>query len=77
MNVRIVGIEILEIANNISEYSYKGKIAFMPGNEGTGMSDKQKHICDEFVYISQYGNGTASLNVNVSVSIVLHEYNKL
>ena len=31
-------------------------------------------LCDSFVYISQYGVGTASLNVAVAASIVLHHY---
>lgn len=31
-------------------------------------------LCDRFVYIPQYGAGTASLNVAVAASIVLHHY---
>ena len=42
-----------------------------------GLNDKQKLICDDFVYIPQYGDGTASLNVNVATSIVLHEFSRL
>lgn len=38
------------------------------------MSERQKSFCDSFVYISQYGGGTASLNVTVATSIVLHRY---
>jgi len=38
------------------------------------MSQAQKDICDEFVYIPQYGNGTASLNVNVATALVLHNW---
>ena len=38
------------------------------------MSDKQKSICDGFIYIPQYGTGTASLNVNVATGIVLHQF---
>lgn len=38
------------------------------------MSEKQKACCDSFVYISQHGGGTASLNVTVAASIVLHRY---
>ncbi len=30
--------------------------------------------CDAFVYIGQYGTGTASLNVAVAASIVLHHF---
>ena len=45
-----------------------------PMSQGIGMSEPQKLICDEFVYIPQYGNGTASLNVNVATALVLHHY---
>jgi hypothetical protein len=31
-------------------------------------------ICDHFVYIPQFGDGTASLNVAVAGSIVLHHF---
>jgi hypothetical protein len=31
-------------------------------------------LCDRFIYIPQYGPGTASLNVAVAASIVLHNF---
>jgi hypothetical protein len=31
-------------------------------------------VCDAFVYIPQYGAGTASLNVTVAASIILHNF---
>jgi tRNA C32,U32 (ribose-2'-O)-methylase TrmJ len=46
----------------------------MLGNEGTGLNERQMRACDSFAYISQYGVGTASLNVAVAASIVLHHY---
>ena len=46
----------------------------MLGNEGSGMSEKQISLCDDFVYIEQYGTGTASLNVTVAASIVMHHF---
>ncbi|KAJ8420336.1 hypothetical protein Cgig2_012620 [Carnegiea gigantea] len=42
--------------------------------KGTGLSTKELEICDFFVYIPQYGCGTASLNVTVAASIVLHHF---
>jgi hypothetical protein len=51
-----------------------GPTAFMLGNEGQGMSPKQMSLCDSFVYIPQHGEGTASLNVAVACSIVLHHF---
>jgi tRNA C32,U32 (ribose-2'-O)-methylase TrmJ len=38
------------------------------------MSAKQLKLCDRFVYIPQHGPGTASLNVTVAASIVLHHF---
>ena len=38
------------------------------------MNEKQMRLCDGLVYISQYGRGTASLNVCVATSIVLHSF---
>lgn len=42
--------------------------------QGTGLSAKECEMCDFFVYIPQYGCGTASLNVTVAASIVLHHF---
>lgn len=42
--------------------------------QGTGLSPKECEICDFFVYIPQYGGGTASLNVTVAASIILHHF---
>ena len=42
--------------------------------QGTGLSHGQVQLCDAFVYIQQYGAGTASLNVSVAASIVLHHF---
>jgi tRNA G18 (ribose-2'-O)-methylase SpoU len=38
------------------------------------MTQQQMDICDGFVYIPQYGPGTASLNVACAASIVLHHF---
>ena len=79
--VRILGVEIDESSLNL-EYddpfssisSSSGGVAFMMGNEGSGMTKKQMSVCDGFIRISQHGGGTASLNVSVAAGIVLHRY---
>ena len=51
-------------------------IALMPGNEGTGLSQTAKDACTGgFVYIPQYGSGTASLNVCVATTLILFQFN--
>ena len=47
---------------------------YRQGNEGDGMSEEEKSICDHFVYIPHFGNGTASLNVTVAASVVMYNF---
>ena len=70
----IFGVEIVDGAASVADDPWEGNAAFFPGNEGDGLSDQQMAICDRFVYIPQYGPGTASLNVAVATSIVLHRF---
>ena len=71
---RILGVEIVESAVPIESHPFDGNTAFIMGNEGDGMTPNQKAICDGFVYIRQHGTGTASLNVAVAASIVMHHF---
>ncbi|GAV63361.1 SpoU_methylase domain-containing protein [Cephalotus follicularis] len=70
----ICGVEIKEGAFAVNQHPFKKSTAFLLGNEGTGLSSKECEICDFFVYIPQYGCGTASLNVTVAASIILHHF---
>lgn len=70
----ICGVEIADGAVAVNQHPFKRSTAFLLGNEGTGLSAKECEICDFFVYIPQYGCGTASLNVTVAASIVLHHF---
>nr|XP_023898083.1 uncharacterized protein LOC112009960 [Quercus suber]POE53821.1 trna (guanosine(18)-2'-o)-methyltransferase [Quercus suber] len=70
----ICGVEITDTAVAVNQHPFKKSTAFLLGNEGTGLSAKECEICDFFVYIPQYGCGTASLNVTVAASIVLHHF---
>lgn len=87
--VRIYGIEITDDAEPIMKYDPDtGKMkfpfdrtwaqgaAFVFGNEGMGLSEKQRSICDEFVFVPQTrgGGGSASLNVACAASVVLQAY---
>jgi TrmH family RNA methyltransferase len=74
LNVPIIGIEIDDSAVSVIDYEPGESYALLPGNEGTGLSDKDKGQVDKFVYIPQYGHGTASLNVHVATTLVLHRF---
>ncbi|PIA44715.1 hypothetical protein AQUCO_01700363v1 [Aquilegia coerulea] len=70
----ICGVEITHDSLPVTQHPFTKSTAFLLGNEGTGLSAKECGICDFFVYIPQYGCGTASLNVTVAASIVLHHF---
>lgn len=74
-SIPLVGVEIIEGAQSVMDDPFTHSIAFMPGNEGTGLSKRQKSISNSFIYIPQYGVGTASLNVYVATTIILHRFN--
>lgn len=90
--VRIYGIEIVPDAAPIMKYDrdtgvvtfpfdrqYSGA-AFIFGNEGAGLSTKQREICDEFLFIPQTrggtkdGGGSASMNVACAAAVILQAY---
>ncbi|DBA00238.1 TPA: hypothetical protein N0F65_007882 [Lagenidium giganteum] len=73
-NIRIAGVEILSSARSLLEMPFSGHTAFMMGNEGSGMNTTQIAVCDDFIYIPQYGGGTASLNVSVAASIIMQTF---
>lgn len=80
LGIKVMGVEIdpsaldVEDTDKCFECAGGGGIAFMMGNEGTGMNQKQMSLCDGFIKISQYGGGTASLNVSVAAAIVLQRF---
>lgn len=74
-SIPLVGVEIIDSAKSVLDNPFTQSIAFMPGNEGTGLSKRQKEISDSYIYIPQYGVGTASLNVYVATTIILHRFN--
>lgn len=73
--IKIVGIEIGNGARSLHKPgAFEGDTVLVPGNEGDGLIEPLKSICDYFVYIPQYTNKTASLNVAVATSIMLAEF---
>ena len=48
----------------------------MFGNEGGGLSERQREACDIFVHIPQFASGMASINVACASSIILFSFAK-
>ena len=53
----------------------KEKFALVMGNEGSGVKEEIKDLCDENLYIKM-NNEVESLNVAVATSIILYEFNR-
>ena len=74
-NIKIVGIEIGDNARSLHKAgAFEGDTVLVPGNEGDGVIEPLKSMCDYFVYIPQYTAKTASLNVAVATGIMLAEF---
>lgn len=57
---------------NVKSLKEYGKICIIVGNEGKGVSDNIKKLCDKQLYINM-NNKCESLNVGVATSIILYE----
>jgi tRNA G18 (ribose-2'-O)-methylase SpoU len=73
-HIYVCGVEIGETSVPIQNMMFKGDTLFILGNEGAGMNNKQKELCDDFVYIQQYTRKTGSLNVAIAASIIFHHF---
>lgn len=76
-NCQLVGVEICDAAHSIMTYPFDAtrNYAFLFGNEGGGLSPRQRALCDCFVYIPQYApEGMASINVACASAVVLQRF---
>ena len=72
--IKTIGIEIGKNSIPIQNFIFKENYLFILGNEANGMNQKQKNLCENFVYIQQYSNKTGSLNVAIAASIIFHHF---
>jgi tRNA G18 (ribose-2'-O)-methylase SpoU len=70
-----VAIEINNEASFLDEFVFPDKVAIIVGNEGAGLSIPFLSNCDHVVTIRQFGD-VGSLNVAVSASIAMYEFNR-
>jgi len=59
----------------IEQIKFPSKTAIVMGNEGQGVKEEIKELCDEYLYI-QMNEKCESLNVGVASSIILYELSK-
>lgn len=76
-DIFICGIEIMESATSVASYQFQEALnyCFLFGNEGGGLSQKQRDVCDKFLYIPQYAaGGMSSINVACASAIILSTF---
>lgn len=69
----VYGTDVVN-GNNIRDIDISSKISLVIGNEGRGISDKVKKLCNKFIYIDM-NDMCESLNASVAASILMYEVN--
>lgn len=69
----VYGTDVVN-GNNIKNEDIPSKVAIVIGNEGRGISDSVKELCNKFIYIGM-SDGCESLNAAVAASILMYEVN--
>ena len=69
----IYGTDVVN-GNNIKNEDIPEKMGIVIGNEGRGISDKIKRLCNKFIYIGM-NESCESLNASVAASILMYEVN--
>ncbi len=72
--VSIVAVEQTERSQNYKKYIPKGNVAFIFGNEITGVEEEVLAVADAHIEIPMHG-AKESLNVSVCAGVVLFHYN--
>ena len=70
LGYKIVGTDVNE-GIDVRDIS-KENVAIVIGNEGSGMSDSVRNLCDEFINI-KINKSCESLNAGVAASIIMYE----
>lgn len=73
-NYSIIGTSVTG-GVELKSFTKLEKFAIIMGNEGHGMDEEVKSLCDNFLYINM-NNACESLNVGVACSIILYQLDK-
>lgn len=69
----IYGTDVLN-GENVKDIEIPSKLGLVIGNEGRGVSDRVRELCNKFIYIDMNGM-CESLNASVAASILMYEVN--
>jgi tRNA G18 (ribose-2'-O)-methylase SpoU len=69
----LVGVDNLPGAVALETYALPRECVLLFGQEGTGLSEEARDVCDVTVSIAQYGS-TRSINVGAAAAIAMHAW---
>ena len=69
----VYGTDVVN-GNDIKDIEVSSKVALVIGNEGRGISENIKKLCNKFIYIDM-NDMCESLNASVAASILMYEVN--
>lgn len=74
-NYQIIGTKV-DKGTNLRDIVLDKKVAFVMGNEASGVKEDVLKLCSDYVYIKMNSN-CESLNVGVATSIILYELDNI
>lgn len=69
----VVGIDNITGSVPLSTYNWKKNTLMIFGNEGVGITPAMKAMCDDIVFIQQFGS-VRSLNVATASGIIMNDF---
>lgn len=72
-NLAIIGIDNIKTSVPLNETALPHHAVLVFGQEGPGLSDEMRSVCEKIVAIEQFGS-TRSVNVGVASGIIMYEW---
>ena len=72
-DVRLLGIDNLPGSENIETWEMPRPVCFLFGQEGPGLSEQARQVCDGTFSIAQFGS-TRSINASAAAAIAMHTW---
>ena len=71
--VRLLGIDNLPGSDHLETMEVPRRVCFLFGQEGPGLSDRAREVCDGTFSIAQFGS-TRSINASAAAAIAMHAW---
>ena len=73
IDVRLLGIDNLPGSAHLETMTVPRRVCFLFGQEGPGLSESAREVCDGTLSIAQFGS-TRSINASAAAAIAMHSW---